>query len=435
MSVDTVVNIALVVVFILIGGVFAGTEMALVTLRESQIRQLAERGERGARTAALARNPNRFLSAVQIGVTVAGFFSAAYGASTLAPDFTPALESWGLPDGVAAATALIGTTLAIAYLSLVLGELVPKRLALQRGTAVSLATAPALDRFAAVMRPVIWLLSVSTDALVRMLGGDPKVKGQEITHEELRDLLVGHSAVPEEERVILTEVFDAGHRNLAAVMRPRTSVEFLAADTPISQAKDQALRSGHTRYPVTAGSLDEVIGFVHLRDLLLADTITAVAVADVSRPIPQFPASKPALAALAEMRHENQQIAIVVDEYGGTAGIVTIEDLVEEVVGEIGDEFDRPPTEHHRHRSVHQQIDGLLVLGDFASATGIKLPKGPYETVAGFVLDKLQRLPQLGDTVAIDGHRLTVSALDGHRIAQLHVTTPARRRRHGNRRH
>ncbi|MEV0437044.1 hemolysin family protein [Nocardia sp. NPDC050413] len=430
MTLDSVVNIALVVVFILIGGVFAGTEMALVTLRESQIRQLAERGERGKRTAALAKNPNRFLSAVQIGVTVAGFFSAAYGASTLAPDFTPTLESWGLPDGVASATALIGTTLAIAYLSLVLGELVPKRLALQRGMGMSLATAPSLDRFAAVMRPVIWLLSVSTDALVRMLGGDPKIKGQEITHEELRDLLVGHSTVPEEERVILTEVFDAGHRSLAAVMRPRTGVEFLSAATPISQAKDHALRSGHTRYPVTAGSLDEVAGFVHLRDLLLADPVTTEAVADVSRPVMQFPACKPALATLAEMRHENQQIAIVVDEYGGTAGIVTIEDLVEEVVGEISDEFDRPPSERPSRRSIHQQIDGLLVPGDFAAATGVRLPKGPYETVAGFVLDKLQRMPQLGDAVVIDGHRPTVNALDGRRIAQLRVTTPTRRKQH-----
>ena len=148
-------------------------------------------GSRGARTAALARNPNRFLSAVQIGVTVAGFLSAAYGASTIAPALVPTLESWGLPTGATTATALIGTTLVIAYLSLILGELVPKRIALQRATGVSLLTAPTLDRFAIVMRPVIWLQSTSTDLLVRLLGGDPKATNEAITHEELRDLVLG----------------------------------------------------------------------------------------------------------------------------------------------------------------------------------------------------------------------------------------------------
>ena len=159
MTTDTVVNLVLVVVFILIGGVFAAAEIALVSLRESRLRELSRRSSRGRRTAALARDPNRFLAAVQIGVTVAGFFSAAYGASTLAPDLAPTLQTWGLADSAAHAVALIATTLVIAYLSLVLGELVPKRIALQRATGVSLAAGPALDRFATVMRPAIWLAS------------------------------------------------------------------------------------------------------------------------------------------------------------------------------------------------------------------------------------------------------------------------------------
>ncbi|MFE5703397.1 CNNM domain-containing protein [Rhodococcus koreensis] len=167
----TVANIGLVLLFVLVGGVFAATEIALVSLREGQLRNLERRGVRGVRTAALARDPNRFLSAVQIGVTVAGFLSAAYGASTIAPALVPALETWGLPHGVAATASLVSTTLVIAYLSLIVGELVPKRIALQRATEVSLLTAPPLDRFATVMRPVIWLLSVSTDAVVRIFGG------------------------------------------------------------------------------------------------------------------------------------------------------------------------------------------------------------------------------------------------------------------------
>ncbi|UGQ41365.1 hemolysin family protein [Rhodococcus aetherivorans] len=425
MTGSALVDILLVLVFVLIGGVFAGTELALVSLRESQIRALEERGRRGRRTAALAKDPNRFLSAVQIGVTVAGFFSAAYGASTIAPNLAPALESWGLPAAAASAAALIGTTLVIAYLSLVLGELVPKRIALQRATGVSLLTAPALDRFATLMRPVIRLLSVSTDGLVRLLGADPARRSEEITHEELRELLLGHSAVPEDERTVLAEVFDAGQRSLLEVMRPRTEVDFLPADTAIPAAREQALAGTHSRYPVVGSSLDDVVGFVHLRDLLLADPANASTVADVCRPILSLPGSKPALATLSLMRRNNDQIALVVDEYGGTAGIATLEDIVEEIVGEIGDEFE--PTEQASVTPAPaqpdtQQVDGLLIVEDFERATGIGLPDGPYETVAGCMLHRLQRLPRLGDSITVDGHRLTVSELDGRRIARLRLT-------------
>ncbi|MBF6209628.1 HlyC/CorC family transporter [Nocardia puris] len=425
MSADTLLDFGLVLLFVLLGGVFAATEIALVTLRESQIRRLSRRGRRGARTAALARDPNRFLSAVQIGVTVAGFFSAAYGASALAPDLAPTLRAWGLPGGSADAVAVIMTTLLVSYLSLVLGELVPKRLALQRASATSLVTAPALDRFATLMRPVIWLLSVSTDALVRVLGGDPSVKNEDITHEELRDLVLGHSAVPEDERLMHSELFDAGDRRLTQVMRPRTEVDFLHAHTPITAARATALATAHSRYPVIGVNADDLLGFVHLRDLLAADDDATVA--SVCRPIAAMPGAKPVLAALTALRRENAQIAAVIDEYGGTAGIVTVEDIVEEIVGEIGDEFEPaepipPPVPGPDGPPPHQQVDGLLLLDDFTHLTGIALAEGPYETVAGYVLHHLRRLPRLGDSITVDGNRLTVSEFDGNRIARLRLT-------------
>ncbi|BCN46286.1 hemolysin family protein [Prescottella equi] len=419
MNGGTILNFVLVVVFILIGGVFAATEIALVSLREGQLRALEQHGRRGERAAALARNPNRFLSSVQIGVTVAGFFSAAYGASTLAPNFSPTLRHWGLSAGTADVVALVATTLVISYLSLVLGELVPKRIALQSATGVALVTAPPLDRFARLVRPVIWLLSLSTNALVRILGGDPGRKGEEITHEELRELVTGHSAVAEEERRVLTEVFDAARRSLVEVMRPRTDVDFLGADIPVRRARGDALALGHSRYPVCAETLDDVAGFVHLRDLLLARGGEAQTVGDLARPLLRLPGSKPALAALAVMRQDNSQIALVVDEYGGTAGIVTVEDIVEEVVGEIGDEFDPEPRVADTERS---RVDGRLLVDDFERDTGTALPQGPYETIAGFVQHRLQRLPRLGDRVDVDGFHLTVEALDGRRISTLTVT-------------
>ncbi|WP_082920963.1 hemolysin family protein [Rhodococcus sp. D-6] len=350
------------------------------------------------------------------------------GISTAYPDLAPTLQRWGLEHSVANAAALIGTTLVIAYLSLVLGELVPKRIALQRATGTAVATAPALDRFATLMRPMIWLLSVSTDTLVRLLGADPSRKNEEITHDELRDMLVGHDALPTDERSVLTEVFDAGARCLTEVMRPRTDVDFLDADTSIPAARTIALNTAHSRFPVAAGTVDHVVGFVHLRDLLLADPETGPdRVSDLCRPILALPGSKPALAALTVMRRDNAQIAVVIDEYGGTAGIVTIEDIVEEIVGEIGDEFDPagdpPVSESPRQRqSLHDQIDGWLHVEDFNRATGISLPEGPYDTVAGFVLHRLQHLPRVGESLSIDGHRLTVSELDGRRIACLRLT-------------
>ncbi|HEY9354148.1 MAG TPA: DUF21 domain-containing protein, partial [Nocardioides sp.] len=203
MDSQTFLSLGLVLVFVLVGGVFAATELALVSLRESQLTALERKGSRGARVAEVARDPNRFLAAVQIGVTVAGFLSAAYGGSAIAPDVAPYLERLGLSEALAETTALIVLTLFIAYLSLVLGELVPKRLALQKAAGISLAVAPVLDRFATVMRPVIWLLSVSTDAVVRLLGGDPKASAEQVSEEELREMVSTNRDLEEDERRIL----------------------------------------------------------------------------------------------------------------------------------------------------------------------------------------------------------------------------------------
>ena len=211
---DILVNIGLIVVFVLIGGYFSASELALVSLRESQVARLAARGRRGARVAKLREDSNRFLAAVQIGVTLAGFFSAAYGGSTLTDPLAMLLTGWGLPHGLAETAALVVVTAAIAYLSLVLGELVPKRLALQRAEAVSTFVAPVLDRLASLCRPVIWLLSRSTNVIVRLLGLDPHAGGEQVTEEELRDMVVTNQQLTAEERRVLGDVFGATDRQL-----------------------------------------------------------------------------------------------------------------------------------------------------------------------------------------------------------------------------
>jgi putative hemolysin len=418
---QTFVSLGLVVVFVLVGGVFAATELALVSLRESQVNQLEQRGGRGERVATIARDPNRFLSAVQIGVTVAGFFSAAYGGSTLAPDVAPYLVDLGLDQEAADTLALVFMTLLIAYLSLVLGELVPKRLALQRPVPVSLATAPVLDRFATLMRPVIWLLSVSTDALVRLLGGDPHAVNDAVSDDELRDIVTTHETLGDDERRIVSDVLAATHSTLKEVMQPRGDVEFIDGSTPLVEAVAWVAGQQYSRYPVTGESFDDVTGFLHVRDLLDVGADDRRTVADVQREVLHLPGTNRVLPTVSIMRKDGTHLAVVVDEYGGTDGIVTLEDLVEEVVGDIRDEYDDPEPAFDEVGAA-TVVDAGLTIEDFAEATGIALPDGDYETAAGYVIAQLGRLPDVGDGIDVGPTRLEVEEMDGRRVTRLAIS-------------
>ncbi|MBA3308760.1 MAG: HlyC/CorC family transporter [Nocardioidaceae bacterium] len=418
----TIRDIALVFLFIMVGSFFVIAEMALVSLRESQARGLEGRGRRGQLVAKLNSDPNRFLSAVQIGVTLSGFMSAAFGGATLANRLSPSLEGIGIPEDVAGITALVLITLVISYFSLVLGELVPKRIALQRAEGVSLAVGPTIDRVAKLARPVIGVLSVSTDLVVRLIGGDPKAQREQITDAEIRELVAGSETLGAEERQIVEDVFEAGDRQIREVMLPRTEVDFISAEMPAYKAAKFALERPHSRYPVIGDSSDDVIGFVHVRDLLNPDLSgRSVRVQELARDVLQLPATRHILSALTDMRREGSHVAIVVDEYGGTAGIITMEDLVEELVGDIKDEYDVDAPETTRSLTGELEVDGLLNLDDFEDETGLVLPDGPYETVAGYIVSALGHVPEVGEVAAFDGHQLTVVTLDGRRIARVKV--------------
>ncbi|GAA2076485.1 hemolysin family protein [Microbacterium hatanonis] len=421
MSGDLIFNIVLVLVFVLIGGVFAATEMALVTLRESQLNAIAARGKRGEKVASLARNPNRFLSAVQIGVTVAGFLSAAYGASSISPYLEPLLVAIGMTPEVADGVSTVVLTLVIAYFSLVLGELVPKRLAIQRNAQFSYAVAPVLNGFAVLMRPVIWLLSVSTNALVRLLGGDPDKNADEMTDDELRDIVSSHGGLPEDERRILDDVLSLRDRQISEVMRPRLEVIALDVAMTIADAVERVQHLPYSRYPITDSSIDDIIGFVHVRDLYDAASADPTrAVSEIAREISYLPASSRVLPTLTKMRAEELHIAVVVDEYGGTDGIVTLEDLVEEVVGEIFDEYDVEAAANPDDPA-GGTFDGRLNLQDFEEASGVELERGTYDTLAGFIMDRLGRIPAVGDTVAVPDATLRVQQMERRRVAEVAV--------------
>ncbi len=433
---SAVYDIALITLFILIGGTFASAEMALVTLRESQIRQLATKGKRGRAIERLTSNPNLFLSAVQIGVTLSGFLSAAFGGATLASSLAPILEGWGLSPSIAQGIALVVITIVISYFSIVIGELSAKRLAMQRAEGFALALAPLVAGIATLARPVIWFLGVSTDAVVRIFGGDPKLSKDAVSDEELRAMVSVSTTLGTEERNIVDEVFDAGQLSLRELMVPRTEVEFLPADMPLQLAYKEVRGAPHSRYPVTDGSVDKVIGFCHVRDLMDLDHDARDGqLRSIVRPVLSLPDTVKLLRALSAMRAAKSHIAIVRDEYGGTAGIVTLEDLVEELIGDITDEYDVDEEDAATKLDALASLDGLTTIEEFAELSEHIIPEGPYDTVAGYVMARLGRLPTLGarisvelaphetpeDPDALTSWVMTVEEMDGRRASRISV--------------
>lgn len=420
-------NCLLVLLFILIGACFSASEMALVSLRPAQVEELAERGGAGRAVKRLTADSNQFLSAVQVGVTVTGFFSASFGAAQIAPVLAPALHALGLGEEAASTAAFVAVTLLIAYLSVVMGELVPKRIAMQSARTVALLAARPLAAITTALRPVIWLLGASTNCVLRLLGRDPTTGTESVGLGELRTLIQAQEGLGDEERRMVVDLLSVGERTVAEVMTPRPEVEFVPADLPLSEARAALSGLEHSRYPVRRGrDDDDVVGYVHLRDLIMpADESRAVA--EIARSILLLPATVSVVAALTRMRAAHAHIALVVDEYGGTDGIVTLEDVVEEFTGQIADEYDREePAVVRRGDAI--VIDGLVARAEFARVLDRELPAGPFDTVGGFVMTELGRLPRDGDVVVWDGLRLKVTAMDGRRVSKVEIA-PVRARR------
>jgi putative hemolysin len=395
-------QITLVAFLILVNAVFAGTEMALVSLREGQLQRLETRGGSSAVLAKLARDPNRFLATIQIVITLAGFFASASAAVTLAQPLARYLSVFG---DAADVMAIVVVTLIISYLTLALGELAPKRLAMQRAESWGLFLARPLSVLATVSKPVVWLLSRSSDVVVRLFGGDPSQHGEEVTKEEIRELIGSQAGFSQHQRVIISGAFDISERTLREILRPRREVVVLNSSISAAEGVEALLASGHSRAPVAVdGDLDHVVGVIHLRDLI-GGTKT---VGELANPPLIFPETVRALVALRQMQQSRQHLAVVISEHGAGDGIVTIEDLIEELVGEIYDESDRDVLAVERRADGSIDLPGRFPIHDLIDI-GVDLPEGDYTTVAGLLLDVLGRLPQeAGDVVAIDEWEATV---------------------------
>ena len=410
-----------VLLIVLANAFFVAAEYALVTARRSRLHELAAEGNRRARIALrIMDSPVRFIGTVQLGITVFSILLGAVG--------EPIVERW-LDDPLLSHTVAFVIAFAlVTYLHVTLGELVPKAIALQKNESTALWVALPVEGFYLATYPLVWFLQNSANVFTRLFGINPAPAGvvayseQDIRHAVAAAEETG--VIEEVEEEMLYKVFDFADKEAHEVMVPRPEVVALSMDLPSQECLAAVIDSPYTRYPVYRGSLDDVVGILHVRDLFSAlydDGIDNVSVTDLVRPAHFVPETKDLGALLAEFRRTNQHMAIVLDEYGSVEGIVTLEDLLEEIVGEIEDEYDLPDESVQRLDENRIRIDGTFPIDDFNEQFGQELPQEDYHTVAGFVFGALGRSAQERDEVVWGGLRFEVVAVDGTRIERLDV--------------
>jgi putative hemolysin len=406
---------------ILLNGVFVAAEYGLVTSRRTRIMELEHQGNRRARRVlGITSDPPRFIAAMQLGVTISSLAIGALGEQVLARRFDQVMASF---------LAVVLALLIVTYLHVVIGELVPKGIALGHPERTALWLSGPVQVFFVVFRPLIWLLEWSSELILRLLKLEPPgAEGEAHSEAELRMLLSSSAEqgeIEQGEQEMLYKVFDFADKEVADVMVPRPEVAAVAVSLPPEEALQAVLDSPYTRYPVYRESLDDIVGVLHVRDLVEAiydRGLAAVDLAQIVRPAYMVPETKDLAALLTEFRRTNQHLAIVIDEYGSTEGIVTLEDLLEEIVGEIEDEFDLPDETVERVDDDTVRIDGTFTIDDFNERFSVDLPEDGFHTVAGFVFGRLGRAAVPGDEVVHEGLRFRVESVEGQRIERLLVT-------------
>ncbi|MEX2102904.1 MAG: hemolysin family protein [Gaiellaceae bacterium] len=410
-------RILIILLLVLGNAVFVAAEYALVTARRGRLEERAKDGSRSAAKALeLMDEPVRFISTVQVGITVFGILLGAIGEPLLSGYFDPWLSR---------TLAFVVAFLILTYLSVVVGELVPKSIALQRAERLAVFLAVPLDWLDRLTYPLVWLLQQSASGIARLFGVKPAPAGLTMhSEEDIRLIVAQTEEIQEAEEEMLYKVFDFADKEVHDVMVPRPEVVALSVQLPPQEALAAVIDSPYTRYPVYRESLDDVLGILHVRDLFSAlydRGIDKVHVEELVRPAHVVPETKDLGAMLAEFRRTNQHLALVVDEYGAMQGIVTLEDLLEEIVGEIEDEYDLPDESVEELDDGRIRVDGTFTIDDFNERFAKELPEEDYHTLAGFVFGLLGRAAEAGDEVLHDGMRFRVVEVDGPRIERLDV--------------
>ena len=429
---NLVFQILLLLVLILVNAFFAMSEMAVVSLNDAKIEKMAEDGHKKAKLILkLTKNPTRFLSTIQIGVTLAGFLTSASAATAFAEMLTNAItSSFDVPESIVSPIAVVLITLVMSYFSLVLGELAPKRIGMQVPEKIAFAVAKPLLVISKITAPFVKLLSLSTNGVVRLLGFDPNANEEVVTEEEIRMMVdVGgeKGVIEDTQKEMINNIFEFDDMDAGDIMTHRTDV--VAADIndiTLEEFMNLAIEHGRSRIPLYDEDIDNIVGIVYVKDLLkfVGKEVKAKGTLKNIMREPYFiPETKSCGELFKEMSSKRIQMAVVVDEYGGTAGIVTLEDIVEAIMGNIQDEYDVEEEEISRIDENTFTVDGTIDIEEIDELIGKELPEGDYETLAGFIMDELQCIPKDGEMneVVFQNVKFTVLSVEDRRIEKIKV--------------
>ncbi|WP_058270790.1 hemolysin family protein [Olsenella massiliensis] len=422
------ISIVVTVLLTIANGYFSMSEMALSTARKALLDHDAEEGDQRAAIASVAvEDPAHFLAAIQVAITLLGFFSSAFAATSLSGPLGAQIALWGVEAHLSEALATVLITLVVSYFSIVVGELVPKRIAMADAEAVAKRVVGPINGFAVLTRPLVALTASTANGLARLLHIKSTDDRQDVSEDEIRYLVRGSDELTDEEKSMIHDVIDLGDAKAREVMIPRVDVTFMEDDSSVGDVLAVMRRTGYSRVPVYHEDLDRIVGIAHIKDLIgpvLDDHAQADSIRRHMRKPDFVPDTKDIIPLLSEMRSAHDQMVIVVDEYGGTAGVITVEDIVEEIVGEIEDEFD-PDNKYLTQLGAREWlVDGRFPIDDSIELGWPIEDSEEYETIAGFVIDVADGLPRPGDEFVIDGYTFHVQSMRGRRVSMLRVSAP-----------
>lgn len=416
-----VIAVLFLLVLVMINAFFAASEMALISLNDNKIKMMAEEGNKKARQLVkLLGEPSRFLATIQIGITLAGFLASAFAAESFANPVVTALKEMSLPvsDGVLRATTLVVITLILSYFTLVFGELVPKRIAMKKSEGIAFFAVGVLMVLSMITAPVVKLLTASTNFFVRLAGIDPYSVDDDVTEEEIRMMVdVGEErgAINEREKTMINNIFEFNNKTVSDIMTHRMDLFSVSIDIDLEELIGYVKDERYTRIPVYEGTVDNIIGILHLKDLIFLINEECTNDFKIRNKIrkPYFVSTGKKIDELfVDLQKSKTHIAVVIDEYGGTAGIVTIEDLIEEIMGNIFDEFDEEEIEFKMINDHTYEVSGMISLDDLEELIDTDLPIDDYETFSGFLIGLIGKIPSKGDVLEIDYRNLKIKILD-----------------------